>query len=530
MSVDEHRFGLSRRRLLRSVLAGLAAARFVRGSSSEAAVAPPHSPVVIAQGVDPTTLDPQFEESGALANVEDEMFDYLISYDRDMKIVPDLAESYRLLPDRVTWQLKIRTGVTFWNGEKIDARAVKFTYDRIGDQSLRTQGLNDAYYPRVGFDHISVVDDYTVNFVMKKPTILFPVYTTFDPILAPDYYTKQSAQETAIKPMGSGPWMFKEWVKDDHLTMVANPTYWRGKPQIDTLIFKAVPDPATRVAMLEAGEADLIADLAPEDVARINANKALRVSKAVGGRRINISIPTQSPMFADRGVRQALNLAVDFDAINKTLLDGVAYGRMTGPTIGEAWVDPSIKPYPHDPDKARALLKKAGWNSSTAVTINTSNGRYLKDKELAEAVAGDLQKVGMNAQAQTYEWSVYSDRLRHSQFDMPYLVGYGSRFYGPDDLSILFAPGFEGFEWADHTTNGPEATKLMNQLLGTFDEKQQQQLAWKISRLFVEEAPWIFLWNQVALLGVNRRIDYTATGNGQINFWRPAERDARFTG
>jgi peptide/nickel transport system substrate-binding protein len=169
------------------------------------------------QGVDPSTLDPQFEESGALANVENELFSQLISYDSEMRISSDAAASFRAMPDHVTWQFKIRPGITFWNGEPLDARAVKFTFDRIGDQALRKQGLNDPYYGRVGFDHIAIVDNYTVNFVLKKPSIVFPIYTPFNPILAPDYYGSHSPQETAIRPMGSGPWMFVERVKDDHL-------------------------------------------------------------------------------------------------------------------------------------------------------------------------------------------------------------------------------------------------------------------------------------------------------------------------
>jgi len=521
---------ITRRTLLARLGAGAAGAyagwRPGRGESAT----PSRTPVVVAQGSEPATLDPQFFESGDLANIENEIFDRLIAYDSEMRIAPDAATSFRVLPDHVTWQFKIRPGMTFWNGEPLDARAVKFTFDRVGDQGLRKQGLNDPYYGRVGFDHLTIVDDHTVNFVLKEPSIVFPVYTTFNPILAPGYYGSHGPQETAIRPMGSGPWMFEEWVKDDHLRLRANPRYWRGAPQIDTLIFRIVPDAATRMAMLERGEVDLVADLSPDDIARVESSKMLRVSKAVGGRRVHIALPTQNPLFKDRRVRQAFNLAVDFDTINKTILRGVAFGRMAVPVIGRTWVDPSIKPYGYDPQKAKALLQEAGWKPGTPITINTTNGRYVKDKELAQAVAGYLQQVGVDAETQVLEYSVYADRLRHAQFDMPYLIGLGTRFYGPDDLTVLIAPGFEGVEWIANTENGPRAKRLFDELVVTFDEKRQQQLVWQITRLFAEEAPWIFLWNQVALFGVNRRIDYQAVGNGEINFWRAGGRDVRFAG
>lgn len=272
---------ITRRMLLALLGAGAAGAYAGARPGRGEGAAPSQKPVVVAQGSEPASLDPQFAESGDLANIENEIFDRLIAYDSEMRIAPDAATSFRVLPDHVTWQFKIRPGVTFWNGEPLDARAVKFTFDRVGDQALRKQGLNDPYYGRVGFDHLTIVDDHTVNFVLKEPSIVFPVYTTFNPILAPGYYGSHGPQETTIRPMGSGPWMFDEWVKDDHLQLRANPRYWRGAPQIGTLIFRVVPDAATRMAMLERGEVDLVADLSPDDVARVESRSTLRVSKAV---------------------------------------------------------------------------------------------------------------------------------------------------------------------------------------------------------------------------------------------------------
>jgi peptide/nickel transport system substrate-binding protein len=484
-------------------------------------------PVVIVQGIDVPTLDPQFTEAGNFGNLQHHLFDFLVSYNKSLEIVPDAAESFRLLPDRVTWQFKIRRGIKFWNGEVLDAKAVKFTFDRIVNPELRKQGLNDPYYDRVDLAKVDIVDDYTVNFVLKKPNILFLVYTTFNPILAPGYYSKATIGEAAIKPMGSGPWMFKEWKKDEHITMVANPNYWRGRPQIDTLIWGAVPETSTRLAMLQTGAADIVADLAPEDVAKVEADKYLRICRATGARRVHIGIPTQNPLFKDRRVRQAFNYAVDFDAINKALLNGLASGRMTVPVNGDFWVDPNIRPYAYDPARAQSLLREAGWNPNTPITIFSPVGRYMKDKEMAQAVAGYLQRVGVRADVQTLEWSVYSSRSRRSEFTMPWLIGWGSRFFGPEDLAIIFEPGFEGFEWVDNTENGPQAKRLYSELTGTFDVNRQRELVHQISRLFVDEAPWIFLWKQASVFGVNRRLNWNCFMDYRIYFWLPGDQDVR---
>lgn len=493
--------------------------------------AEPQRPVVIVQGIDPPSLDPQFNESGAASNIYAHMFDGLIGYDRDMNIVPEAAESYELLDDGVTWQFKIRQGIEFWNGEPLDAHAVKFTLDRMGDETLREQGLNDPYYGRVGFDHADVVDDYTINIVLKEPSVLFPVYTTFVRILAPGYYEEHPPEETAIMPMGSGPWMFEEWVKDDHITLVANPNYWLGKPEIETLIFRPVPESSVRTAMLETGEADIVDNLAPDDVGRIEAQDNLRTSIAVGGRRVHIEIPTENPIFQDRRVRQAMNYAVDFDTINETILGGLAYGRMAVPVNGDHWINSDIDPYPYDPDKAIALLEEAGWDPATEVIIYSPTGRYVKDKELGQIVAAYLQDVGINATHETLEWSVYSEKGRNSEWDMPWMIGWGSRFFGPDDLSIFFpGSGFQGSQWLENTERGPEAVELYQQMLGSTDEEELQQLVWEIQDIFVEEAPWIFLWKQVALFGVNKRIDWEGSGNTRIDLWLAGEdKGASFT-
>jgi len=486
-------------------------------------------PVVIVQGTDVPTLDPMFAESGHFANIQKHMFDFLISYNKKMEIVPDAAESFRMLPDRVTWQFKIRRGIKFWNGEPLDAKAVKFTFDRISIPELRRQGLTDPYVQRVGLVRVDVVDDLTVNFVLRQPSILFLVFTTFNPILAPGYYGRASVAEAAIKPMGSGPWMFKEWKKDDHITLVANPNYWKGRPAIDTLIWGAVTETSTRLAMLQTGAADVVADLAPEDIPRVDADPNLRACRANGARRIHVGLPTHVPLYKDRRVRQAFNLAVDFDAINKALLNGVATGRMAVPVSGDLWVDPSIKPYPYDAARATALLREANWNAATPVNIITPVGRYVKDKELAQAVAGYLQRVGVRAEVQTLEWSLFGSRLFRGEFTTPYLVGFGSRFYGPDDLAAVFTTGISGSEWSDNTENGPQAKRLFEELRTTFDLNRQREIVHQVSRIFVDEAPWIFLWKQTSLFGINRRLSWNCFSDDRIYLWLPGEQDARVT-
>src|SRR5438093_8504797 len=161
---------------------------------------------IVTQGVDPETLDPHFGESGISANVFQNSFETLVHYDRKMNIVPVLAESWQVLDDKVTWRFKLRQNVKFQNGEPFTAEAVKFTIERTMNEDLRKQGLNDPFPGRSGITKVNVVDPSTVDLVLKEPNIILPVFLTFLYILEPKYYASKSPQDTALAPMGTGPW------------------------------------------------------------------------------------------------------------------------------------------------------------------------------------------------------------------------------------------------------------------------------------------------------------------------------------
>jgi peptide/nickel transport system substrate-binding protein len=477
------------------------------------------STITVIQGMDPVTLDPQFEESSPLSNILYLVFDRIVALDRDVNVKPMIAESFGPLEDKKTWRIVLKKGIKFWNGEPLNAHAVKFTIDRMGDENLRKQGLNDPFPARAGLDHVKIIDDYTVDIVLKKPNIMFPLFLQFVHVLEPNYYSTHTVQETAIKPMGSGPWIFKEWIKDDHLTVVANPDYWRGKPPIDTVIYRPVPEKSTRLAMLESGDADIVADIGPEDLPMIQKNPKLRFAKA-GGRRYAIHIPCRIDRYKDRRVRQALNHAVDFASINKFILSNLADKQLAVPVLGKYWTNPDIKPYKYNPEKAKKLLAEAKFPMDEEISIYTPSGRYVKDVEVAEAVAGFLRDIGLKAFAKTLEWTVFTQKIRSRTLDDLYLIALGSRFNGPQDLNIVMPKqAWDVTDWAENSENGPAFVKLYSELETTFDLKKQQAIVWEMSRLWAEEAPWIPLWDMQTLYGVNKRINWESSGNYRIELW-----------
>ena len=488
---------------------------------------------VVTQGVDPETLDPHFGESGVIGNVLNNVLEPLMHYDRQMNIVPVLAESWQVQPDLVTWRFKLRQNVKFQNGEPFSAEAVKFTVERTMNADLRAKGLNDPFPSRSGVTAVNVVDPYTVDMVLKEPNIVMPVFLTFLYILEPKYYSAKAPQETAVAPVGTGAWRVTEWQKGDHLTLQSHAGYWRGDPGIAEIRFKPVPEKSTRVNMLLAGEADVVGGLLPEDFTTVDKDGKLRISRATGSRRVHLGIPSNIPRYHSRAARQALLQAIDYDGLAKGLLGPMAPARRSNVLVaGDGWLNAKIPIIQYNPDAAKQALQAAGFPFGDKISIYTPEGRYLKDKELATAIAGNLRAIGLNAEAQVLDWTVYTDRMRSDKgLDDLYLLGLGSRFNGPEDTSIVTTDQiWDQTHWIQETENGPKFQSLYKELLKTPDEAKQKDMVNQLQQLFVDEAVWAPLWLEPAASGVNKRFSWEDSGGGNnLRFWLPGEDPAKLT-
>jgi peptide/nickel transport system substrate-binding protein len=357
--------------------------------------AQPKGTVVVAQGVDPTTLDPQNHQETPAANLAINMFDTLLERDADLKIVPGLAESYKNVAPTV-WEFKLRKGVKFHNGEAFDAEAVKFTVERIADAKLKLRGAT----PWAPLSHAEVVDPYTVRIHTKAPwPILDTNLTTFF-ILAPKYYREKDMAHVARNPVGTGPFKFVRWVKDDRIELQANEQYWRGAPKVKSLVFRPIPDDAVRVAALQNGEIDVAVNIPPHLATIIANHNKLYLSTAPSVRTIQLMYythqydaqnklvgPYNGPV-SDKRVRQAMNYAVDVDQIIKTVLDGKGIRVATMLTDKHFGFDPSLKPIKQDLPRMKQLLTEAGFPSGLDMVLNAPQGRYVRDKEVPRRSPG----------------------------------------------------------------------------------------------------------------------------------------------
>ena len=380
----------------------------------------------------PENLDPTMNLSSIRAAVGVSIFDSLVGRDRDTRIVPELAESWRVVDD-VTWQFKLRRGVVFHNGEPFNAEAVRFTVQRVLDPEQKSP--NRATISEIA--RVDVLDDATINVVTRQPYAPLLNRLIDFPIVPPRYTAEKGNQGLTLRPVGTGPFRFVSLVKDEALVVEAFDRHWRGAPRISRIVFKPIPEPFTRAAALRNGEVDVITTVPPNLGRELENAGGIRVRRVPSTWEIYLGLNALKKPLADVRVRQALNYATDVDAIIKNVLD--ANGRrQEGPfTSVMLGYDASVKGYAHDPARARRLLAEAGYPDGLEITLDSPAGRYQGDKEIAEALGGQWQKAGFKPKVRTAEWGSYFKRYLGKEFPDAYLLGTGGPMQDGDELFNL---------------------------------------------------------------------------------------------
>ena len=315
------------------------------------------------------TLDPAMYRDRATETVLRNMFDGLVTRTWDGNVVPEIAESWTI-PSGNVYVFKIRKDVKFHNGKTLDADDVVFTFERI----LNDGAIAGQSSPRKGLfgplETVEKIDQYTVKFTLSNPFPVFLQALVHFQIVPKDYIQKVGDKEFAEKPIGAGPFKFKEGRLDDQIVMERFDEYYGGSPEIPPIgpalakrvIFRMMPEATVRVAALKAGEVHIIQQLPPDLSKTLGADKNIRVKSVDGTRVYCVELNCVKPPFDDVRVRRAMNYAVDWDAILESIYGG------NGTRLASAFLpsgfgfDPSLEPYPYDPEKAKALFREAGYS------------------------------------------------------------------------------------------------------------------------------------------------------------------------
>lgn len=453
--------------------------------------------IIIAQGVDATTLDPHMHAETTTANVTTQIFDRLLERDAAMKLQPQLALSVTAL-DELTWEIKLREGVKFHNGEDLDAECVKYNIERIIDPAVRS--------PQAGnfsaVDRVEAVDQYTVRINTKKPYPILPNRLNLQ--IVPRKYIEENGMEYfAVNPVGTGPYKFVSWVKDEAVVLEANEDYWRPAPAIKKVTFKPIPESSTRVAELQTGAVDLIVNVPPHQAQALNTGSGTKVVKTPSVRYICIVLVTgKGGPLDDPKVRQALNYAVDVPTIIDAVLDGHGYPTTQAVVPYDFGYNPAVKGYSHDLAKAKQLLAEAGYPDGIEINLDTPSGRYVMDKEVAEAIAGQLAEANIKVKLSVNEWGVHMTKILEKKMADAFLIGWGSDLFDAD--SSLYSWFRGGQRYSYYST--PEMDIKLDAARTIMDVGAREEMYHAIVSELTEAAPYIYLYQQEDLYGVNKRL------------------------
>ena len=461
--------------------------------------------VVVGLNSDVRNFDPIDTLDTTTDRVITHIYEYLFVRDHEMKIIPLLAESGRPVDD-LTWEVKLRKNVAFSDGEPFTAETVKANIEYIVKKEN-----NSARRVRIDLvKSVTVVDEHTVRIVTEKPfpTLLEGLTEIY---MAPIKAIKAGPKILTDKPIGTGPYNLQEWRREQSVTLVRNDRYWGPKPQIATIEFRIIPEVMARVSALLAGEIHLTPDVPPQSMDQVAKSGTTEIRSVAGRRVIFLAFNAVAPgPLQDVRVRQAINLAVDVDKIIRTVMEGNAK-RMVGPlSVISRHLDPKLKPYPLDLAKAKALLQAAGY-AGAPITLHTPNGRYLKDKEAAQAIADQLTQAGINVKLQVDEWGTLLDLVKAGKID-------GMYFFGRSDTTLdgsMIRDWFQtGSTWVTYSDKKLDAA--IDRALPIVNAEKRRQAFNELQALVQEQAPWLFLWTQVDVYGVNKNLRWTPRGDEQF--------------
>ena len=467
----------------------------------EEAAAPTGDPgrITIAVTTEPSTLDPQAVNDRSSRVVTFNLFESLLGRASDTTLVPVLATGLPEIVDEDTWRFQVREGVTFHDGQALDAQAVADSLNRMLHPDYSTQ--RDSYID--GIVMAEVVDTYTVDIHTDGVNAILPLQIAQLPVIAPG-----TGETVGENPVGTGPYMLESWDRGQQITAVRNPDYWGEAPPIDAFSVRIIPDKQTSLAALQAGEVDLVLDILPEQVALVP--QALSVAAPEFS---YMTINALRPELSSPDIRIAMNLAVDKDEIAETLYEGYATPNNAQHLApGNLGFNPDIGPFPYDPDQAIELMTAAGYDEDNPlrVDIYAPIGRYLRGVETAQVVAENLNDVGFDARVQLAEWTTFraGSRIKGDQpgaYDLRYGWNSNEWFDGARTRSHVICPDQGG---TSSKLCDEEVTARFLEAIAITDQDRRASLYQQGWALLHENPHAIYLLQQDLIYGASERLVY----------------------
>ena len=452
--------------------------------------------ITIAQGVEPPGLDPTTATSAAIPRVVySNILEGLVRIDRNGKIAPALVRDFKISKDGKEYTFILKKGVKFHDGKPFDAEDVKFTFERLMDPKTAT--AHPEYYKDI--DSVQVVDSHTVKIKMKNVNSMF----LFN-LARPDsiIVNKQAVDRLKSAPIGTGPFKFVEWVRGDHITLAKFDDYHRkGIPYLDKVTFKFIGDPSAQIASLKAGDIDVIAyDVSPENALLLEKDPKFKVLNGYTTTKVILSTNNSRKPFNDVRIRRAMAHAIDRTALIKGAMSG--YGVPIGSHMdpGNPYYIDLTPYYPYNPEKAKQLLKEAGYADGFEAVIKLPE-RYVYARRSGEIIADMFSQVGIRLKIELTEWGQWIDRVfKNADYDLT-VIGHAEPF----DINIYANPKYY-FRY-----DSPKFQETLKKAEMEADPKIRKELYIACQKIITEDAVNGFLYVLPSLPTMKKEI---------INWWK----------
>jgi peptide/nickel transport system substrate-binding protein len=467
--------------------------------------------LVYARGYDSLSLDPGMATNGEDIKIGDWVFDGLVRFDGPTtKIAPALAESWQISEDGLSWTFKLRKGVTFHDGSPFNAQAVKTSFDR---QFVKTHPSYSSRHLRFAskfgaMTGIEVVDDNTVlmRFKNAQPALLknLAIYTGYIASPAVIAGGPDAMQEN---PVGTGPFKFVRWVKNDFIELARNENYWGEKPKVEKLIVRVIPENDVRLLALQKGEVHLTDDVPFNRIADLNKSGPVKVDVIDAIAYSALQMNAESPKLKDVRIRKAIQMAINRERIFNIMFFKLGQLDQQGMPKGEIGHSSTVTTYPYDPAKAKALLAEAGATGLTINLIAFSNPRpfFPSPSDGVAVIKADLAAIGVTANIQMAVWADWLAKRQKGEFDMTVSGWYA----GTVDPEGLLYPTFHSkFIGGDNTSR--LASKVVDsnieKALATYDDEERKKYYSAAMDAISEEAVAIFLAHPIYSTGRRQEV------------------------
>ena len=478
------------------------------------ASAQPAGTLVVGLVAEPVNLDPAQVTDLNSNRVGRRIVETLVTFpEESTQVVPGLAESWTISKDGLRYTFKLRKGIAFHDGTPFNAEAVKFSIDRQIDPEHPANKLGKYPFANYFFGNVKaveVVDPSTVEFVLKEPRASFlTILTSAAASIVSPAAVKKSGADYALQPVGTGPFKYVSWDRGQRVVLEKNPSYWRSPVKVDRVVYRPIVEGQARLTELLTGSLDLIVDVPPDFLGQIAQSPKTTLLMQVGAHVWYLGINNQKKPFDDKRVRQALNYAVNKEAIVRDVLKGTG-SLSRGPVLPSTWgADPGLKPYPYDPERAKKLLAEAGYPSgfSTTLWVPESGSGMQSPVPMSTVIQSNLKAVGITVALQTMEWGAYLAKLRTKEQELFAL----SWMAGNEDPDMVMYPLLHSSQW---TPAGPNRAlyknerfdELLHQARLTTDQGKRAALYREAQRILVEDPPWIFIDHEIQTAAHSKRV------------------------